>query len=96
MSCSPHTVRYGATENLYGYEAIRAFRAGRPAAGLARTILKTAITTYGDNMATANIEFPISAWCRATAFPNRRLAASSACHAPRCTMRCFACSVKVM
>ena len=23
---SPHTLRYGATENLYGYEAIRAFR----------------------------------------------------------------------
>lgn len=54
---SPHTLRYGATENLYGYEAIRAFRAGRSAQGLARTILRTTITTYGRDLASANIEF---------------------------------------
>jgi len=54
---SPHTVRYGATENLYGDEAIRAFRAARPAQGLARTVLKTVITTYGRDFATADIEF---------------------------------------
>ena len=54
---SPHTLRYGATENLYGYDAIQAFRAGRPAQGLARTVLKTVITTYGHDFATANIEF---------------------------------------
>ena len=54
---SPHTLRYGATENLYGYAAIQAFRAGRPAQGLARTVLKTVITTYGRDFATANIEF---------------------------------------
>jgi hypothetical protein len=54
---SPHTVRYGATENLYGYEAIRAFRAARPAQGLARTVLKTVITTYGRDFAMADIEF---------------------------------------
>jgi hypothetical protein len=54
---SPHTLRYGATENLYGFEAIRAFRAGRPAAGLARTLGKTVITSYGRDFATANTEF---------------------------------------
>lgn len=54
---SPHTLRFGATENLYGYQAIAAFRAGRPAAGLARELLKTVITTYGTDMATANCEF---------------------------------------
>lgn len=54
---SPHTLRYGATENLYGYAEIQAFRAGRPSAGLARTVLRTVITTYGDDFATANIEF---------------------------------------
>ena len=54
---SPHTLRYGATENLYGYEAIQAFRAARPAQGLAREVLRTAITTYGRDFATANIEF---------------------------------------
>ena len=54
---SPHTLRYGATENLYGYAEIRAFRAARPAQGLAREILRTVITTYGLDFATANIEF---------------------------------------
>lgn len=54
---SPHTLRYGATENLYGYDAIARFRAGRPAQGLAREVLKTVITTYGRDFATAHIEF---------------------------------------
>jgi hypothetical protein len=54
---SPHTLRYGATENLYGYEAIAGFRAGRPAQGLQREVLRTVITTYGRDFATANIEF---------------------------------------
>ena len=54
---SPHTLRYGATENLYGYDEIKAFRAGRPAVGLERALLKTVITTYGRDMATANVEF---------------------------------------
>ena len=54
---SPLTLRYGATENLYGYAAIQAFRAGRPAQGLARELLHTVITTYGRDFATANTEF---------------------------------------
>lgn len=54
---SPHTLRYGATENLYGFDEIRAFRAGRPSAGLARTLGRTAITTFGRDFATANTEF---------------------------------------
>jgi hypothetical protein len=54
---SPHTLRYGAGENLYGIDAIRAFRNARPAVGLARTIVRTAITTYGRDFATTNIEF---------------------------------------
>jgi hypothetical protein len=54
---SPHTLRYGATENLYGYAAIQAFRAGRPARGLDRSLIKTVITTYGHDFATANVEF---------------------------------------
>ena len=54
---SPHTLRYGAGENLYGYEAIQAFRAGRSPQGLARQVLRTVITTYGRDCATANIEF---------------------------------------
>ena len=54
---SPHTLRYGATENLYGYEEIAAFRAGRPSQGLMRELLRVEITTYGRDFATANCEF---------------------------------------
>jgi hypothetical protein len=54
---SPHTLRYGVGENLYGHEAIASFRAGRPSQGLQREVLKTVITTYGRDFATANIEF---------------------------------------
>jgi len=54
---SPHTLRYGAGENLYGYDAIRAFRAQRSPQGLARRVLRTAVTTYGRDFATANLEF---------------------------------------
>jgi hypothetical protein len=54
---SPNTLRYGVTENLYGYDEIRAFRAARPAQGLERALLKKVITTYGRDFATANVEF---------------------------------------
>jgi len=50
-------LRYGAGENLYGHDAIAAFRAARPATGLARTIHRSVITTYGRDFATTNIEF---------------------------------------
>ncbi len=54
---SPLTLRYGAGESLYGYDAIAAFRAARAATGLARTIVRRVITSYGSTMATANMEF---------------------------------------
>lgn len=54
---SPHTIRYGGGENLYGYGEIQAFRAARSPAGLARTIERTVITTYGRDFATANTLF---------------------------------------
>jgi hypothetical protein len=54
---SPHTVRYGAAENLVGIDAIRAFRIARPASGLARRLSNTVITTYGRDFATAMTEF---------------------------------------
>jgi hypothetical protein len=54
---SPHTLRYGAGENLYGYAEIAAFRVARPSAGLARDLTRTVITTYGLDFATANTEF---------------------------------------
>lgn len=54
---SPLVLRYGTGENLYGIEAIRAFRTARPATGLARDLSNTLITTFGSDMATASTEF---------------------------------------
>jgi hypothetical protein len=54
---SPATVRYGTGENLVGIDAIRAFRAARPSAGLARSLDATVITTFGRDFATAMTEF---------------------------------------
>jgi hypothetical protein len=51
------TIRYGASENLYGYGEIKAFRAARSPAGLARTLSKTVITTYGRDFAVASTLF---------------------------------------
>jgi hypothetical protein len=53
----PRTIRYGGTETLYGYDAIKAFRAARSPAGLARTLSKTVITTYGRDFAVASTLF---------------------------------------
>ena len=46
-------IRYGSGENLYGYEAIKAFRAARSPAGLARKLERTSIVTYGRDCAIA-------------------------------------------
>lgn len=54
---SPHTVRYGNGENLYGFDEIAAFRRSRSRHGLMRTLTRTVITTYGTDFATAMTEF---------------------------------------
>jgi Protein of unknown function (DUF3225) len=51
------TLRYGVAENLYGYEAIAEFRATRAPIDLSRELMRTSITTYGRDVATANTEF---------------------------------------
>jgi hypothetical protein len=53
----PRTLRYGIGENLYGYDAITAFRAGRSPAGLMRRTAKTVITSYGRDSAVASTLF---------------------------------------
>jgi Protein of unknown function (DUF3225) len=53
----PRTLRYGIGENLYGYEAITAFRAARSPAGLMRRTAQTVITTYGRDAAVASTLF---------------------------------------
>lgn len=54
---SPHTLRYGAKENLNGYDEIKAFRASRPSVGLNRNILERHIVTFGSHMGVANVTF---------------------------------------
>lgn len=54
---SPHTVRLGVAENLYGFAEIAAFRVGRAGGSPPRTRLRTEITTFGDDFAIANVEF---------------------------------------
>jgi hypothetical protein len=53
----PRTLRYGVGENLYGHDAIRAFRAARSPVGLGRRTDKTVITSYGRDTAVASTLF---------------------------------------
>ena len=53
----PRTIRFGGAENLFGHAQIKAFRAARSAAGLARTLSHTVITAYGRDLAVASTLF---------------------------------------
>lgn len=53
----PRTIRYGVGENLYGMDAIRAFRRARSPVGVNRRIDRTVITTYGRDVAVASTMF---------------------------------------
>lgn len=54
---SPFTVRIGPGQNLYGIEAIAAFRVARVGGSPPRRIFNTIITSFGRDFATANTEF---------------------------------------
>jgi hypothetical protein len=54
---APQTIRYGIGENLYGADEIAAFRNARPSIDLARTIMRTVISAYGRDCATASTMF---------------------------------------
>ena len=54
---SPLTVRFGPGQNLYGIEAIQAFRVGRVGGSPQRALANTVITAFGRDFATANTEF---------------------------------------
>lgn len=54
---SDETIRYGVSEDLYGYREIEEFRKNRPSKGLDRMLSRTVITSYGDSTAIANTEF---------------------------------------
>lgn len=49
-------LRFGGGENLYGIEAIRAFRHARTPPGV-RELRNAVITTFGSDFATTNTEF---------------------------------------
>jgi len=51
------TVRIGPGQNLYGIEAIQAFRQNRVGGSPRRELLKVRITSFGRDFATANAEF---------------------------------------
>jgi hypothetical protein len=53
----PRTIRFGGTENLFGYDQIKAFRAARSPAGLARSLANTIVTTYGRDFAIVSTLF---------------------------------------
>jgi len=54
---SPLAVRYGAGENLYGVDEIEAFRKSRPSVGLARTVVRMEIVTFGTDLGSVMLEF---------------------------------------
>jgi hypothetical protein len=54
---SSNTLRFGVGENLYGYDAIAAFRSVPPKIDLTRQLKNTVIVSYGRDFATANTEF---------------------------------------
>ena len=89
---SPHTLRYGVGEQLYGYDQIAAFRAGRdPGFVAGRDLLKLWIVTYGHDFGTANCEFrrhaPRGTAARAIPGCARRRAGVSWPHTYRCSAR---------
>jgi len=54
---SPHTVRLGVAETLWGFDKIAAFRVGRTGGSPPRTRVRTQITAFGTDVAVAHVEF---------------------------------------
>lgn len=54
---SPHVVRIGIGENLYGIDSIAAFRATRPGGSPPRQVIRTTISSFGQDMGVINVEF---------------------------------------
>ena len=81
---SPHTLRYGVGEQLYGYDQIAAFRSGRdPGFVVNRDLLKLWVVTYGHDFGTAR-PGPVA---RATPGCARRKVGASSPPTSRCWAR---------
>lgn len=53
----PRTIRFGAGEELFGYDEIREFRSKRPGHGLTRTAERVEITPLSADVVVANAVF---------------------------------------
>lgn len=54
---APEVMRFGVSENLYGHDELEAFRKARPSAGLARTVNRLDIVSFGRDFASVTLEF---------------------------------------
>jgi hypothetical protein len=53
----PRVIRYALFDNGYGFEAIMKSRRARASIDLRRRLMRTVVTTFGRDFATANTEF---------------------------------------
>jgi len=53
---SPHVMRFGVAENLYGQEELEAFRKARPATNLARKAKRLEIVAFGRDFGSITLE----------------------------------------
>ena len=54
---SPETVRFGPTENLFGYDEISSFRSTRWSAGPPRKLVRMVVTAFGNDVAVTSAVF---------------------------------------
>ena len=54
---SPHALRFGVAESLYGSSEIEAFRKARPAVNLEREVFNLRIVTFGSSAGHVTLEF---------------------------------------
>ncbi|WP_122419877.1 oxalurate catabolism protein HpxZ [Pseudomonas viridiflava] len=54
---SEHTVRYGVAENLHGAEAIALYRRHCQPVGPGRQLVRTVVSTFGEDFATVSTGF---------------------------------------
>src|SRR3546814_518843 len=54
---SPHTVRFGMGENLYGHDEIAQFRSGKWKPGSPRRLSRVVVTTLGRDFAVTSAAF---------------------------------------
>lgn len=57
---SPHVVRFGVTEHLYGAEAIASYRQGHTPAFTDRRLLRRTVVTFGSEMASVMCELSLN------------------------------------